>query len=292
MRCSALVRKPAPARVRWLLWLGGAERVPGVPGSAADRGWELVDVSSTVRGAAERGADRGVESDAESSAESRLRSGDERAAAEPFDGLDAPAAADAPADGRAARSQRTRRAILDGMRALHAEGDLRPTAPRIAQRAGVSLRTVWQQFTDMETLLVEAIERDNEILRSLIEPVEPDQPLAVRIALFVGRRSSVLEQMTPTWRAARLHRSPSQPLRQNKIRTLTRARAELETTFALELGQLADNRRERLVDALHAITIWSFWESLRVDLGLGTTSAEELVSATFTALLAKAGFAA
>ena len=42
--------------------------------------------------------------------------------------------------------------LLEHMRALHAEGDLRPTAPRIAERAGVSLRTVWQQFTDMETL--------------------------------------------------------------------------------------------------------------------------------------------
>jgi AcrR family transcriptional regulator len=57
-----------------------------------------------------------------------------------------------PTDGRTARSHRSRRAIVDAMRALHAEGDLRPTAPRIAERAGVSLRTVWQQFTDMETL--------------------------------------------------------------------------------------------------------------------------------------------
>jgi hypothetical protein len=54
-----------------------------------------------------------------------------------------------PSDGRVARSHRSRRAIVDAMRALHAEGDLRPTAPRVAERAGVSLRTVWQQFADM-----------------------------------------------------------------------------------------------------------------------------------------------
>src|SRR6266571_4945633 len=42
-----------------------------------------------------------------------------------------------PADGRMARSHQTRRAIVDAMRALHAEGDLRPTAPRVAARAGL-----------------------------------------------------------------------------------------------------------------------------------------------------------
>ena len=87
-----------------------------------------------------------------------------------------------PADGRAARSHRSRRAIVDAMRALHAEGDLRPTAPRVAERAGVSLRTVWQQFADMETLLVEANRRDDEILRSLMKQIDPDQPLAARVA--------------------------------------------------------------------------------------------------------------
>src|SRR3954471_20040450 len=96
-----------------------------------------------------------------------------------------PASDPEPSDGRAARSHRTRRTIVDAMRALHAEGDLRPTAPRIAERAGVSLRTVWQQFNDMETLLVEAIRRDNEILSSLLERIDPDQPLARRVDLFV-----------------------------------------------------------------------------------------------------------
>ena len=35
-------------------------------------------------------------------------------------------------------------------------GDLRPTATRIVERAGVSLRTFWQQFADREELLAEA----------------------------------------------------------------------------------------------------------------------------------------
>ena len=193
-------------------------------------------------------------------------------------------------DGRAARSHRSRRAIIDAMRELHAEGDLRPTAPRIAERAGVSLRTVWQQFADMEALVTEAIRRDDEILRSLIERIEPDQPLADRVALFTGQRSRILEQMTPSWRAARMHEQFSGHLRRNKARTLALARAELEAVFAPELTQLAGPQRRQLIDSLHAVSIWSFWESLRADLGLGPGPARELFGATFGALLAEAGF--
>src|SRR5437879_408550 len=89
-----------------------------------------------------------------------------------------------PADGRAARSYRTRLAIIDAMRALHADGDLRPTAPRIAERARVSLRTVWQHFADLETLLAEAARRDQEILLAMLEPIASDGPFAERVAQF------------------------------------------------------------------------------------------------------------
>jgi TetR/AcrR family transcriptional regulator, regulator of autoinduction and epiphytic fitness len=201
-----------------------------------------------------------------------------------------PADDNGPADGRTARSQRSRQAIVDAMRALHAEGDVRPTAPRIAQRAGVSLRTVWQQFTDMETLLVEANRRDDEILRSLVQRIDADQPRAERITLFVSQRARVLEQMTPSWRAARVHQPASDALGRNKARTLANAKAEVARIFALELSELAEPQRQQLLDGLHAISLWSFWESLRTEVGLGPAQAEEILRNNFTALLAEAGF--
>jgi TetR/AcrR family transcriptional regulator, regulator of autoinduction and epiphytic fitness len=196
-----------------------------------------------------------------------------------------------PADGRVARSHRSREAIVDAMRALHAEGDLRPTAPRVAERAGVSVRTVWQQFADMETLLVEANRRDHEIMRSLVKRIDPDQPLAARVALFTGERARVLEQMTPSWRAARIHEPFSAELKRNKVRVLATAKAHLEKVFAPELTKLAGIKRQQLLDGLHAVSVWSFWETLRTELCLGPGQAEELLRATFTALFAEAGFA-
>ncbi len=195
-----------------------------------------------------------------------------------------------PVDGRAARSHRTKRAIVNAMRALHSEGELRPTAPRIAERAGVSLRTVWQQFADMEALLVEAVRRDSEILRSLVRKIEPDQPLAERVEEFVSQRARILEEMTPTWRAARVHAPSSAELRSDRNKKTAAGRAELEQVFAPEFSQLPGKQRDQLVESLHAISIWAFWESLRADLGLSPLRARELVRNTFAALFAQAGF--
>jgi len=182
---------------------------------------------------------------------------------------------------------------VDAMRALHAEGDLRPTAPRVAERAGVSLRTVWQQFADMETLLVEAIRRDQEVLQSLMERIEPDQPLAARITQFTGQRSRILEHMTPTWRAARLAEPFSAQLQQNKTLMLAKSQAELEAVFAPELATLDGQQRQQrqqLLRGLQAISIWSHWESLRTELGLTQDQARALFEDTFSALLTAAGF--
>jgi TetR/AcrR family transcriptional regulator of autoinduction and epiphytic fitness len=194
-----------------------------------------------------------------------------------------------PADGRMARSHQTRRAIVDAMRALHAEGDLRPTAPRVAARAGVSLRTVWQHFADMETLLLEAGRRDLEILLQIVSPIGSDLPLAERVEMLADQRARVHEQMTPGWRAARLQQPFSPELRRSKKRMIALARAELEAVFVNELGQLSPDQRQALVDGLQGVSIWAFWESLRTEVGLSPQQARDTVAGIFLAMFAKAG---
>src|SRR5262245_64117599 len=102
-------------------------------------------------------------------------------------------AADVPADGRAARAARTREAIVDASVALIEEGDLRPTAPRIAERAGVSVRSVFQHFVDLPSLHTAVIERVVERLALLVVSVDPGLGLADRITAFAYHRASLLE---------------------------------------------------------------------------------------------------
>lgn len=190
-----------------------------------------------------------------------------------------------PADGRAARSHRTRRAIVEAMRALHAEGDLRPRASCIAERAGVGKRTVWQQFADMEALLVEASRRDLEILLTMLSPIDTGLPLDERITRFVTRNARIYERMAPGWRAARLHEPFSAGLRRSKQRNTALGKAEIEAVFAPELRRLAGQRRAELTAALVGVGFWPFWESLRTDAGAGPEQARDIVATLLTASL-------
>lgn len=177
------------------------------------------------------------------------------------------------ADGRAARSERTRRAIVDAMRALHHEGDLRPTAPRIAERAGVSVRTVWQHFDDLETLLVEAGRRDLEIARSFVTPIDPSMPTADRVDAFVEQRTTMFEEMAPPWRAARVHVPFSAQLQSNRDILMDLAREQVQELFAPELAAADDP--QTMLDAVHVASSWATWESLRTEAKLDVARAKQ-----------------
>ena len=190
-----------------------------------------------------------------------------------------------PADGRAARSRRTRRGIVEAMRTLHGEGDLRPRASCIAERAGVGKRTVWQQFADMEALLVEASRRDLEILMTMLSPIDVGLPLDERITRFVSRNAGIYECMAPGWRAARLHEPFSAELRRSKQRNSALGKAEIEAVFAPELRRLGGQTRIELTIALVGVGFWPFWESLRTDVGASPEQARDIVARLLTASL-------
>jgi hypothetical protein len=146
------------------------------------------------------------------------------------------------------------------------------------------------RMADMEALLLEAGRRDLEVLLQIVRPIAADLPLAERIEQFADQRTRVHEQMSPGWRAARIQQPFSPELRRSKRRMTALGRAELEAVFAAELAVLAGQQRKALADALHGISIWAFWDSLRTDVGLGPQQAREAVVGIITAQLTQAGF--
>jgi AcrR family transcriptional regulator len=171
-------------------------------------------------------------------------------------------------DGRLARSARTRIAIVDALRALNQEGDMRPTAPRIAERAGVSLRTIWQHFDDFEALLLEAGQRDFELVMERVKPVDPGLPLEERISLVVSQRAAVFADLAPVWRAARLHEPFSAELRRSRDRLVRASRVQLQRVFATELDALPTAARRVTLDALQVVTNFPAWDAMHTELGL------------------------
>lgn len=189
-------------------------------------------------------------------------------------------------DGRTARGQRTRRAVADALLALIHEGDLRPTAPRIAERAGVSLRSIFQHYSDLETLFAAAGRRHLEQVQELIgDPVDPSRPRAERVDGFVAQRARVLEFMAPVARAAAIQEPFSTQLRANREWAVVAGRAEIETVFAVELSACPASDRTELLTALEVATSSPTWEQLRVWHDLSPERARAVMVRALAALL-------
>jgi len=113
--------------------------------------------------------------------------------------------ADAPTDGRTARARRTRDAVVEACLSLIDEGHLRPTAKQVSERAGVSLRSVFQHFEDLESLFATAADRQVERLLALVAKIPSGAPFEERLAAIVEARTRLLERITPVRRSALLH---------------------------------------------------------------------------------------
>lgn len=190
-------------------------------------------------------------------------------------------------DGRTARAIRTQRAIVDALLSLHDVGDLRPTGERIAERAGVSLRTLWTNFKDLETLYAAAGDRLIELQRAEHIPIPPDLPLPGRIEAFCRQRARMLEILAPAARASQLREPFSAQLQRNRAKQYARGLKEIDLLFVAELDA-AGAGRDQLRHALLAATTWPTWSVLRDQLGLDTDAACGVMIRTVTALLAAA----
>ncbi len=167
-----------------------------------------------------------------------------------------------PLDGRTARAMRTRESIGEATLALLAEGDFRPTAPRIAERAGVSVRSVFQHFDDLESLYATVGERVATQVAALIEPIDDGLDLPDRVVAFYAQRARINETLTPTLRAALMY-APSSPTIVNQLQAgHDVVAAQVAEAFAPELAGLGE-RSTVVLDALVATASWGVWNNLR-----------------------------
>src|SRR5262245_61473613 len=151
---------------------------------------------------------------------------------------------------------------------LFEEDNLRPTAAQIAQRAGVSLRSVFQHFESLETLFAAAADLQMERLAPLLLPIPTGGSFSVRLAMLVARRHRLLEASAHVRRASLRVEPCSDEVRARLEQARSRARAEVERVFGRELADLPASERRDVAAALGAAASWSTWEHLRRHQGL------------------------
>lgn len=180
---------------------------------------------------------------------------------------------------------RTREAIVDATIGLLEDGDLRPTAPRVAERASVSVRSVFQHFADLESLHASVAERLVERVAVLLLPIEPSLPFPERLERFLHQRCQLLEVVSPIRRAAGVHGPFSADITAFLRDGHAFLRAELEHTFGPELELGTSEERQARLDALDVALSWATWEGLRVEIGRDHAAAEAVMRRLATAIL-------
>ncbi|MEY3595781.1 MAG: hypothetical protein RL576_1195 [Actinomycetota bacterium] len=112
----------------------------------------------------------------------------------------------ASSDGRIARGERTRSSIADALYELLADGAENPSGRDIAERANVSLRSVFQHFDDIEAVYGELVSRQHERVAPFLAPVNSEFPLNERIEKLIESRDSMFALAAPLRRSMGTYR--------------------------------------------------------------------------------------
>jgi len=184
---------------------------------------------------------------------------------------------DAAADGRTRRGARNREAIIDALIACYDDGLLQPSVQEVADRAGVSARSVHNHFVDVEALRIEVADRQWRRVTPLASFLDVDEPISARVDELVEQRAAIFEAVTPVRRAALLM-LPESPAIAAKLAQADRAlRRQIDRGFP---GLAPD-----VLDAVDALTSWDTWNRLRGAQGLSVARAKRVLVRTIGMLI-------
>ena len=148
-------------------------------------------------------------------------------------------------DGRVARRERNRNAVLDAVLEMFGEESLFPTIEQASKRSGLSLRSVYRYFADPDELLEAAIKRNIERSRAAARlPSIGQGSLDKRIGAFVAMRLRMYDRVGPVYRAT-VHNAPHNArVRDALLSTRREFRGQFDRQFGPELDALSGAARE------------------------------------------------
>ena len=192
-------------------------------------------------------------------------------------------------DGRTARRDRGRTAVLEAALDLFEEENLEPTPEQIALRAGVSTRSVYRYFEDRDDLVRAIIAHKQLKILPLfhIESIGKGD-LDSRLSRLVDSRLRVYEAVGATARAMAI-KAFSDPVIHEQIQFRKSVfREQVENNFRQEFDRMTSSQRNNSLNAIDALTQLDALDRFHVDLQLSLDETRELLIASIQALLTTA----
>ena len=188
-------------------------------------------------------------------------------------------------DGRRERSVSTRRRILDAARGLTLSGHFDPTAKAIADQAGITTRTLFRHFPDMETLHREIVLDAQSYAQTVMDepfPCELQENLQedlhatdqgpVLLQTVIERRVRIYEYLLPVHVSSVYQRYRSSTTEQAIRRNIRRRRRRLKEILPRRMTS-----DTLLFESLDGILSIEFWISLRQDQKLSVARAKQVL---------------
>ena len=194
-------------------------------------------------------------------------------------------------DGRRVRRDRNADAVIDGFLALFAEGHGFPTAHEVAARSGVSLRSVFRYFEDLDELVTAAVKVQIERFRDHLQFLQPpaELPLGERIDYLVAERLERYARIGQMFSMALARAGRTPQIRDLLDEHRAIIKDELAELFAPELAVLDPDLAAAAVGTVHNTTLFEGYGNLVDRHGMTPEQIGGVYRLTLTALFAHLG---
>jgi len=192
-------------------------------------------------------------------------------------------------DGRRHRRRRNRDTVVDALLDLYRDGNLRPSSCEIAERAGLSPRSLFRYFDDVDDLVRAAVSRQLERTKPLLPIDAPTgAPRRRRIDAVVAQRFRLFAEVAPVARVARLQ-APFHPVLATELtRHRSYLRGQLRRTFENELSAMGRAQAAAALAMADVVCSFESYELLCEDQTVPVEEAKAMMAGAIDALLTRA----
>lgn len=188
-------------------------------------------------------------------------------------------------DGRRARRDQNREKVVDALLEIYHEGVLQPSVAEVARRSGVSHRSVFRYFEDLDELYRVGVERQYQaVLHHLLISDIGRGPLDRRIDEIIETRLEVYDVASPVTRVGHMLAPVEPVLAENLRRMAALSVDQIAQHFASELAAMDPARRKPVAEAAAVALSMDSLEVLRHIRGLSRDEARDAISATMRGL--------
>lgn len=201
-------------------------------------------------------------------------------------GTDPDADDDPPPDGRVARRQRNVNTVIDVVLEMFGEEAMFPSMEVVANRSGLSLRSLYRYFADPGELLEAAIKRSREIGREISHlHAIGEGPLDHRIAEFTEMRVRLYEAIGARYRATVANAARLPRINDELVRARTEMSDQFAAQFAPELERRSAAARPAVLASGDLVAQLDSIDFLRRHRGLSVAETEAAITIALSSLL-------